>query len=193
MCVYCPVGSRIMTGRGLQATVQKKSRGSKYAEHERTPTDHVNEHDKQAGKTRCYHSICYHIADVELGEMPDRSRLAGVLEFKLTQQSMEATPNMAKLMSLLGETSKIPPFPLMALGEELPALPKKSMEKILTGEYVYFAEFPPARGKVKSSMANIESQILVVQAVALWKSKKLIPDLAKLVQCFSIFAAVATA
>ena len=81
----------------------------------------------------------------------------------------------------------------MAKGEGLPSLPKKYVEKILAGEYIDFAELPPAKGKVKSIPNTVEGQIVVVQAADLLETRpKLIPDLATWVQCFGIYAAVIT-
>ena len=81
---------------------------------------------------------------------------------------------------------------LVATGEGLPTLPKKCVEKILAGEYIDFAELPPAKGKVKSIPNTVEGQIVVVQATDLLETRKLIPDLATWVQCFGIYAAVIT-
>ena len=80
----------------------------------------------------------------------------------------------------------------MATGEGLPSLPKKYVEKILAGEYIDFAKLPPAKGKVKSIPNTVEDQIVVVQAVDLLETRKLIPDLATWVQGFGIYAAVIT-
>ena len=66
----------------------------------------------------------------------------------------------------------------MATGEGLPSLPKKYVEKILAGEYIDFAELPPAKGKVKSIPNTVEGQIVVVQVADLLETRKLIPDLA---------------
>ena len=50
-----------------------------------------------------------------------------------------------------------------------------------------FAELPPA---VKSIPHAAEGQIVVIQVADLMESRKLIPDLATWIQCFSIYAAV---
>ena len=62
---------------------------------------------------------------------------------------------------------------------------------ILKGEYADFTEFPPAKGEVKS-LPNLEGNILVIQAADLAQYKKLIPDLATWIQCFTIFMAIIT-
>ena len=53
---------------------------------------------------------------------------------------------------------------------------------ILAGEYVDFADLPPAKGKVKSLPAP-EGSVIIVQAYDLLQQKWLIPDLATLMQC----------
>ena len=59
-------------------------------------------------------------------------------------------------------------------------LPKKCMEKILAGEFIDFAELPPAKDKAKSISHAVEGQIVVIQEADLMESRKLIPDLAML-------------
>ena len=77
---------------------------------------------------------------------------------------------------------------VVVTGEGLPSLPKKCVEKILAGEFINFAELPPAKGKVKSTHNAAESQIVVIQAADL---RMLIPDLATWIQYLcSIYAAV---
>ena len=99
---------------------------------------------------------------------------------------------VARLMSELrgkGEHSEALSS-MCVTGEGLPALPKKCVDKILAGEFIDFADLPPAKGRVKSSPHALEGQIVVVQAADLLETKKLIPDLATWVQCFSLYAAV---
>ena len=76
--------------------------------------------------------------------------------------------------------------------EGLPALPKKWVEKIQAGEFVDFTELPLANGKVRDTPRSVDGQIVhvVVQAADLVESRKLIPDFATWVQCFSIYVAV---
>ena len=76
------------------------------------------------------------------------------------------------------------------LGMGLPPLPKKLVDKILAGEYVDFAELPPARGKARAVPQALEGQIVVVQAADLLQSRRVIPDLATWMQCYAIFTAV---
>ena len=127
--------------------------------------------------------------------MPDPKRLVGVREFQPSlQPEGGAQGNITQLMSLLKDKSgPAPPPTMVAMGEGLPALSKKWVEKIQAGEYVDFAELPPAKGKAKGAPSSLEGQILVIQAADLVESRKIIPDLATWVQCFSIYMAVATA
>ena len=77
------------------------------------------------------------------------------------------------------------------VGQGLPPVHRRLAEMILKGEYVNFTEFPPAKGKVKS-LPNLEGNILVIQAADLAQYKKLIPDLATWIQCFTTFMAIIT-
>ena len=78
---------------------------------------------------------------------------------------------------------------MVVTGLGLAALPKKAVGKILAFEYVDFNEFPPAKGKNRSVPQTLEGQVVVVQAVDLVQTKKLILDLETWIQCFSLFAA----
>ena len=69
-------------------------------------------------------------------------------------------------------------------------MPKKLVDKILAGEYVDFAELPPARGKARAVPQALEGQIVVDQAADLLQSRHVIPDLATWMQCYAIFTAV---
>lgn len=137
------------------------------------------------------------LTDIGLGEMPGTGLLAGVREFQPSQAPTdEAQGCIAQLMSQLKEKSglsKSPPPAMTATGEGLPALPRKWVEKIQAGEYIDFAELPPAKGKIKTLPSSIEGQILVIQAADWAESRKIIPDFATWVQCFSVYMAVVTA
>ena len=50
-------------------------------------------------------------------------------------------------------------------------------DRIMAGDYIDFADLPPAKGKVKKIPAT-EGNIIVVQAADLMQLKKLIPDIA---------------
>lgn len=69
--------------------------------------------------------------------------------------------------------------------EGMPYLLKKCLEKILAGD---FTKLPPGKWKVKSIPHAVEGQIVVIQAVDLSESRKLISNLAKWFQCYSVYA-----
>lgn len=79
---------------------------------------------------------------------------------------------------------------LVQVGQGLPALPKKLVERIRSNEYVDFMELPPAKGKSRPPSHAMEGQILVVQATDLAQGRKVVPDLATWMQCFAIYTAV---
>jgi hypothetical protein len=68
-------------------------------------------------------------------------------------------------------------------------LPRKTIDRIKAGEYIDFAELPPAKGKARPLTAATEG-VIVVQAADLLQSRKLIPDLATWTQCFALYATV---
>ena len=82
---------------------------------------------------------------------------------------------------------------MFTVGTGLPAVPKRTAEKIWAGKYVDFSELPPAKGRAKSFPSSIEGQIIVVQAADLAQSRKLIPDMGTWIQCFAVYLAVVTA
>lgn len=99
-----------------------------------------------------------------------------------------------KISRLLGnleggepEGQIVPPSPLVAMGSGLATIPKKLAAKILAND---FAELPPAKGKGKPMPQSLEGQIIVVQAADLLQTRKIIPDFATWVQCFSLYAAM---
>ena len=100
-------------------------------------------------------------------------------------------PNLPPLTGLQGDSAATKAQPSQALypvGQGLPPVHRWLAEMILKGEYVDFTEFPPAKDKVKP-LPNLEGNI---QAADLAQHKKLIPDLATWIQCFTIFMAIVT-
>ena len=91
-----------------------------------------------------------------------------------------------------GDSTSSAQSPLVQLGAGLPALPKKLVEKIEAGEYIDLNELPPAKGKGRLPSQALDGQVVVVQAADLVQSRRIIPDLATWVQCFSLLTAVAT-
>ena len=67
---------------------------------------------------------------------------------------------------------------MVATGEELPALPKKWVEKIQAGEFNDCAELPQAKDKVRGTANSLEGPIIMLQAADLMVSRMLIPDFA---------------
>ena len=126
-----------------------------------------------------------YFTDAELGNLPPEELLARVGRFNPTEQG-DSSKLVAQLMSELKGKSEDPKI-MVATGEGLPSLPKKCVEKILAGKFIDYAELPPAKGKVKSIPHAVEGQIILAD---LMESRKLIPDLATWIQCFSIYTAV---
>ena len=85
------------------------------------------------------------------GNIPPAQLLAGIGQFNPTEQD-DSPKLVAQLMSKLkgniGGPNSTPS--MVATGERLPLLPKICVEKILAGEFIDFAELPPAKGKVES-------------------------------------------
>ena len=136
-------------------------------------------------------------AGAQLGEMPSVTMLGAVTEFTQHEATMAATQQQESLSAILA-SAETTPHPIavlklpstVMLGTGLPFLPKKLMDKILAGEYVDFAELPPARGKARAVPQAQEGQIVVVQAADLLQSRRVIPDLATWLQCYAIFTTV---
>ena len=105
----------------------------------------------------------------ELGKLPQAKDLQAVLEFSLPQEEATAT-NKSRATTLLNVLSELVekeaarvPSPFSA-GSGLPAVPRKTAEKIWVGEYIDFSDLPPARGKANSLPSSTEGHIIVVQA-----------------------------
>lgn len=115
---------------------------------------------------------------------------AGVQSFGNDEEDKDPATQIHLLISKLdndeGGSSSQPPAPLVT---GLPALPKTLIARVLANEYVDFAELPPAKGKGRLMPQSLEGQIIVVQAVELMQTRKIIPDLATWIQCFSIYTA----
>ncbi len=82
---------------------------------------------------------------------------------------------------------------MVYVGMGLPPIPRRIVEKIQNNEFVDFTELPPAKGKSRVSPPQGDGQIVVVQAADLIQSRKVIPDLATWMQCFTIYVAVRAA
>lgn len=96
-----------------------------------------------------------------------------------------------KLVDSTGAESNLEPVqPLVSSGSGIAVLPKKLVAKILANKYIDFAELPPARGKSKTMSQTLDGQIIVVQAADLVQVRKIIPDLATWLQCYSLYVAM---
>ena len=80
----------------------------------------------------------------------------------------------------------------ISIGEGLPALSHRLIEKIKAGEYVDFSELPPAKGKGRASSQDWDSRILFLQVQQIENPRRLIPDFPTWAQCFALFATVKT-
>ena len=130
---------------------------------------------------------------VQLGAFPAAAKLSSLAKLREANKNTSTGTEVEagdgdKLVKAGKAVSSTPTIIVVAPG--IPALPKKLAQKILNGEFVDFAELPPAKGRAKPSSLDWEGQVLLVQPTDLYATKKLIPDLATWVQCFSIYAAV---
>ena len=140
-------------------------------------------------------------AGIQLGNLPGEEALKGMLESDGSRQpdGTELGKAVATILSQLGDispplkpaTSGIPK--LIPTGPGLASLYKKLVDRIASGQYVDFSELPPAKGRTRSLPNAEEGQdghIVIIRAEDLASAKKMIPDLAKWLQCFCIYAAV---
>ena len=111
---------------------------------------------------------------MQLGVFPAASRLSSLA--KLSENAAKVGDGV-KLVKAVDVT------PTVVVVPGIPALPKKLAQKILNREYVDFTQLPPAKGRAKPTSLDWEGQVLLVQSMDLYVSKKLIPDLATWVQC----------
>ena len=78
---------------------------------------------------------------------------------------------------------------LITVAAGLPALPKKVVDQIQTGQYIDFSKLPPAKGRTRPLPSQEEGHVIVVRAEDLSGSRKMIPDLATWLQCFALYMA----
>ena len=76
---------------------------------------------------------------------------------------------------------------LVSIGEGLPALSQRLIEKIKAGECV---DLPPAKGKSRSSANDWDTRVLLLQVQQTDNPRRLIPDFPTWAQCFALFAAI---
>ena len=106
------------------------------------------------------------------------------------EESADDPPAPVAAASQPAATMPAATTPTVCPGPGLPLITKKVMEHIQRGEYVDFAELPPAKGKGKLPAHGLEGQVVVVQAADLVRSRRIIPDLATWMQCYAIYVAV---
>ena len=114
-------------------------------------------HEVSNGDRRALTSpIC--CVGVELKRLPAEQALT---KFEKTKkESGQETGLVAELMSKLqgnGDSTKVMSSSMCMTGG-LSALPKKSVDKILTGEFNDLANLPPAKGRVRTSTYAIEGE-----------------------------------
>ena len=97
----------------------------------------------------------------------------------------EAPPPAVAGGSSLMSPTMVTPAP------SLPPIPKKLADSMIAGNFVDFAELPPAKGRSKMR-PTVEGQVVLVQAAELFQARRLIADFTTWSQCFAIFAAVIT-
>ena len=130
-----------------------------------------------------------------LGKLPSASALADVLVHRAGEKgkSSKATDGTLEALNRLNRSiedeAEKAATAMVPAGTGLAALPKKLVDKMVAGEYVDFAELPPAKGKARAVPQALEGQVLVVQAADLMQSRKIIPDLATWVQCYALYVA----
>ncbi len=133
------------------------------------------------------------------GQLPECSELAGcgVLAEAEAGESgstgsdpYSGTPLSARpARPELGDSSRCP---TVTLGPGLPPISRRLVDKIQALEYVDLAELPPARGRSRPSHQLSDDRIVVVQAADLLQTRKIIPDLATWVQCFTLYITALT-
>ena len=75
------------------------------------------------------------------------------------------------------------------MGFGLSPLPRKTVERMRAGNYVDFAELPPAKGKGRSIPQAMEGQVIVMQQRTWSSPAEFIPDYATWSQCFALYVA----
>ena len=135
--------------------------------------------------------------EIQLGRIPSGDLLKGLPEFGSGKASKGAEVGraVANILSQLGEGKSVckPPTSmvqkLIPTGSGLASLPKKLVDRIVSGLYV---ELPPAKGWTRSMPNMEEGHIVVIRAEDLAGARKMIPDLAIWLQCFCLYLAVIT-
>ena len=145
-----------------------------------------------------HYPLCSRCTGVPLGRLPPENLLKGLQQFPKGKGLASETGNSKDAAKALSQSGDVDPpalstqSKLVTVGAGLPSLPKKMVDRIISGQYVDFAELPPARGRVRPLPNAEDGHIMVIRAEDLAGSRKLIPDLATWIQCFSVYMAVAS-
>ena len=78
---------------------------------------------------------------------------------------------------------------MVPLGNGLPQLSKKLVERMLADEFIDLGELPPAKGRSRPPSVP-EGTVVLLHAHDLSKQKRLIPDFATWAQCFAVYTMV---
>ena len=125
--------------------------------------------------------------------------VSGVQQFESETVGQEnPLGNVARLLGQLGREEDNDRVvarsqELIPIGTGLAALPKKLVDKIQANEYIDFNKLPPAKGRSKGLPQMLEGQVILIQSADLVQSRKMIPDLATWLQCYSLYVAVMAA
>ena len=88
------------------------------------------------------------------------------------------------------DTHTLAAMPMICVVPGLPPLPKKTVKRIRTAQYIEFTELPPAKGKGRSLAQPAEGQIIVLLTVDLVQTRKTIATWS---QCYTLYVAVLAA
>ena len=126
--------------------------------------------------------------------LPETLRVLPSLAPAHQENAGPVLPNIAELLAKLpartpGPISERPPPQYLFLGHGLPPLPKSMADRILNGDYIDFADLPPAKGKIRPLSAP-EGSVILVNAYKLMQQRRLIPDLATWLQCCALYMAL---
>ena len=119
-------------------------------------------------------------AEIQLGRIPSGDLLKGLPEFGSGKASegAEVGRAVANILSQLGEGKSVckPPTStvqkLVPMESGLASLPKKLVDRIVSGQYVDFSELPPAKGWIRSMPNTEEGHIVVIRAEDLAGTRK---------------------
>ena len=129
------------------------------------------------------------IGQQPLGALPSPQIIPPTLNLLPPPPSLiqSTSHNVSQLISNTSTAANISSQHMVDHG--LPPVSKKLADQICAGEFIDVAELPPAKGKVRP-IQSPEGGVLLVNAHDLLQQKRLIPDLATWVQCFSLYTVI---